>query len=149
MAYVNTKTKKALTPFEVRAENPNISFPNGPWDDKLLSSLGYAELRFPDEHPHPGLYQKLVEGEPKLIGNEWFRTLAVIDLTDDEKKLLLINKWLEVRQNRNDLLSACDWTQLADAPITNKEAWVEYRQLLRDVTKVDDPHNVVWPQPPV
>ena len=38
-----------------------------------------------------------------------------------------------IRQTRNQLLTSCDWTQVADAPI-DKEAWAEYRQALRDIT---------------
>lgn len=57
-----------------------------------------------------------------------------------------------VRMKRNDLLSNCDWTQLADAPLiqVEKDAWATYRQELRDVTNQEGfPLNVVWPNPPV
>ena len=92
MAYVNTKTKKVLTPFEVRAENPNISFPNGPWDNALLSSLGYAELKYPDEHPQPGVYERLVEGDPVKKGNEWFRTFNLVAVSNEEKNQIIAAK---------------------------------------------------------
>ena len=41
-------------------------------------------------------------------------------------------KWEQIKLWRNDELKATDWTQLADAP-TDKEAWAEYRQELRDL----------------
>lgn len=52
------------------------------------------------------------------------------------------------RATRNRLLANCDWTQLADAPLTEeqKAAYAEYRQALRDVPEQDGfPDNVVWP----
>jgi hypothetical protein len=42
-----------------------------------------------------------------------------------------------LRQRRNVLLSSCDWTVLSDSPLseTEKTAWLEYRQDLRDLTE--------------
>jgi len=56
-----------------------------------------------------------------------------------------------LRMKRNNLLTACDWTQTSDAPLTaiKKEEWVSYRQALRDFTETCDPYNPVWPQLPV
>jgi len=42
-----------------------------------------------------------------------------------------------LRARRNALLSASDWTVLSDSPLseTEKTAWLEYRQDLRDITE--------------
>lgn len=56
-------------------------------------------------------------------------------------------QWAKVRQQRNQLLSASDFSQLPDSP-KNKQAWAKYRQDLRDVTKQADPFNVIWPTTP-
>jgi hypothetical protein len=56
-----------------------------------------------------------------------------------------------VRGQRNALLAASDWTQLADAQLETEglEAWTQYRQLLRDVsTQAGFPTNVIWPAAP-
>lgn len=54
----------------------------------------------------------------------------------------------QVRAQRNSLLSASDWTQVADAPV-DQTAWAAYRQALRDVPDQEGfPANVVWPVPP-
>jgi len=37
-----------------------------------------------------------------------------------------------MRQERNQLLKDCDFRVLSDYPDTNKEAWIIYRQELRD-----------------
>jgi hypothetical protein len=54
----------------------------------------------------------------------------------------------QVRMERDILLSASDWTQVADAPV-DKQAWAEYRQALRDVPQQSGfPESVTWPIPP-
>lgn len=54
----------------------------------------------------------------------------------------------QVRTQRNALLSACDWTQVADAPV-DQTAWAAYRQALRDVPdQAGFPAGVVWPVAP-
>lgn len=56
-----------------------------------------------------------------------------------------------VRTQRDAKLAACDWTQLADAPLTTegKLAWGEYRQALRDVPgQAGFPLVVEWPVVP-
>lgn len=57
-------------------------------------------------------------------------------------------QWREVRRERNKLLLASDYTQLADVTI-DKEAWATYRQALRDVTTQQDPFNIIWPFAPI
>lgn len=44
------------------------------------------------------------------------------------------DEWLyeRLRIQRDKLLVASDWTQVADAPV-DKQAWAEYRQALRDL----------------
>ena len=57
-------------------------------------------------------------------------------------------KWDALRAERDRLLAASDWTQIADAPV-NAAAWAVYRQALRDVPQdFDSPDDVVWPTPP-
>lgn len=58
--------------------------------------------------------------------------------------------WEEIRAQRDQLLIQSDWTTLPDAqPKPNKEAWLTYRQTLRDITKTySSPEAVVWPTKP-
>jgi len=54
----------------------------------------------------------------------------------------------EFRQQRNELLAASDWTQVADAPV-DQQAWATYRQELRDVTSQETfSFEVTWPVAP-
>jgi len=59
--------------------------------------------------------------------------------------------WAAVRAERDRLLTASDWTQVADAPLSSakKQAWADYRQALRDIPQTqDDPDSIVWPETP-
>lgn len=57
--------------------------------------------------------------------------------------------WRAVRMERDWKLQKSDWTQFNDVTIPNKEAWAEYRQKLRDITKdFPSPQDVIWPIPP-
>jgi len=55
------------------------------------------------------------------------------------------------REDRNALLAESDWTQLDDTPLSNSDklAWAEYRQALRDLPKQDGfPLDITWPTQP-
>ena len=54
-----------------------------------------------------------------------------------------------VRFERDMRLGWCDWTMMPDTDDTHREAWIAYRQALRDVTsQTGFPDNVVWPKQP-
>lgn len=59
--------------------------------------------------------------------------------------------WIALRTERDVKLIACDWTQLADSPLTveQKAAWATYRQDLRDIPQDFASVEVVeWPTQP-
>lgn len=73
--------------------------------------------------------------------------VTIRDLTPEEIAELA-PKESDVRNQRDYLLSACDWTQLPDAPV-DQTAWAFYRQCLRDIPDQEGfPTNVVWPKKP-
>jgi len=54
----------------------------------------------------------------------------------------------QMRNERDQLLSDSDWTQLDDAPV-DKQAWADYRQALRDVPEqAGFPFDIEWPTAP-
>lgn len=54
----------------------------------------------------------------------------------------------QIRQQRDRLLAECDWRSLPDAP-GYRDAWLKYRQELRDMTEqADFPERCDWPTPP-
>lgn len=55
------------------------------------------------------------------------------------------------RSLRDKLLRASDWTQIPDNQLNEeqRQAWIDYRQALRDLpANTTDPFNVTWPTPP-
>lgn len=57
----------------------------------------------------------------------------------------------DVKVKRYRLLSASDWTQLNDVPLTQeqKNEWIAYRQALRDITQQPNfPYDIAWPVVP-
>ena len=55
----------------------------------------------------------------------------------------------ESRAERDRLLAATDWSQLADVPAETQETWRKYRQQLRDVPAQSGfPAKVKWPKAP-
>lgn len=89
-------------------------------------------------------YVKVIDGEE-------------IELTPDEVVLFLSQsagepnrgmQWAAVRAERNQRLTASDWTQVSDAPV-DQVAWASYRQALRDLpATISDPYSFSWPTPP-
>lgn len=61
-------------------------------------------------------------------------------------------QWASVREKRDLLLIASDWTDTYSAPTRLGQelydAWQVYRQNLRDITNQPDPFNIIWPTPP-
>jgi hypothetical protein len=81
-------------------------------------------------------YQRFLEWEAE--GNKPEKS----ETTDEEVAAI-------VRANRDARLTACDWSQLADAPSALRESWAVYRQALRDLPeKPGFPHRVEWPASP-
>lgn len=74
-------------------------------------------------------------------GTQVNRVFTVEAIPDEEKAG-------QVRAERNDKLTASDWTQVADAPV-DKAVWATYRQALRDVTTQEGfPWTITWPDAP-
>jgi len=45
----------------------------------------------------------------------------------------------DIRKKRDRLLEECDWTQSRDVDLADNEAWVTYRQTLRDLPQTITP----------
>lgn len=76
-----------------------------------------------------------------------------IILQQDEVKTAqkLERSWSAMRAQRDAKLAECDWTQVADSPLSAqaKADWADYRQALRNLpANTVDPKNPNWPQKP-
>jgi len=109
-------------------------------------------------HPTVGYWQTTNEPSPEVLSNYPQGTVQVpLKPSGDYEwdgqswgKLPVDLQALgfQVRLKRDRLLSASDWTQVADAPV-DQAAWATYRQALRDIPdQVGFPENVTWPTKP-
>lgn len=74
---------------------------------------------------------------------------------DADRREAVRSRWMEqLRGDRNAKLSLCDWTQVADNPLSDDEKaeWATYRQALRDVpannANINSLDEVSWPTEP-
>ena len=89
---------------------------------------------------------------PKVLGAEVEMTAEetaarqaeeAADGTDAERAMR------QLRLERDKKLAETDWTQGADVPSSIKDAYVTYRQALRDITNTyNNARTVVWPTKP-
>jgi hypothetical protein len=71
------------------------------------------------------------------------------DATTEQWVVNAAQQETDVRKQRDELLSTCDWTQLPDVPDETKAAWTAYRQALRDLPEQPGfPDSVDWPALP-
>jgi len=123
---------------------PMTSFAGEPTDDWLAEN---DCMKVSDTKPFNSRTQKLVQCAPYIEGS------LVYTVTVDQQNAQGLNETNEsvarmVRLDRNRRLSESDWTQLADAPV-NREAWLAYRQALRDIPNQEGfPWEVTWPEEP-
>jgi endonuclease/exonuclease/phosphatase family metal-dependent hydrolase len=100
--------------------------------------------------PYVLMTSVLVEGTPVFSTEDqrWTQTFTVRDMTTDEVQQRDAGQAAQVRSERNALLAASDWTQVADST-ADKAAWATYRQALRDVTEQSGfPWTIEWPEQP-
>ena len=58
-------------------------------------------------------------------------------------------QWRNVKEGRNQQLAASDWIcSVSDFAHPKKDAYVVYRQALRDITAQANPFALVWPSAP-
>lgn len=81
---------------------------------------------------------------------EYDPNVYTCDWNIDRWVLTPIPTWDSIRKKRDILLKKSDWTVMPDSnPKPSKEAWLTYRQALRDVPEFfSKPEEVVWPIEP-
>lgn len=126
---------------DIRLRYPNVSFasPFTPPEEYVAVADVLA--------PSTDYTQNVTEGDPLLVEGVWTRNWVVSDASEEQIVERTEQQWSSVRAERNKRLAACDWTQLADAPV-NAADWTSYRQELRDITTQSDPFNITWPVAP-
>lgn len=110
---------------------PNTSFPPSGVSDDFLSANSAKKVNL--FKAYDCLVEKLVSVSPYIDG-DWVYTVSVEPMTAEEVQYAKDSAMVALKSQRNALLASCDWTQLADSPLTTekKAEWSTYRQALRD-----------------
>jgi hypothetical protein len=142
---INDTINYPYTINELRNSYPNTSLPSQLTDESLVEWDMYVVT----PTPAPSDYTKnITEDTPTLIDGNYYQTWNQVNASEAEISYRIENQWEEVRVLRNQLLTECDWTQLADISSEIKEAWTVYRQALRNITTQTNPFNIEWPAKP-
>ena len=150
-------TTYALAIIDTNTEIYHMSSPGaifdeeGPWAQNNDFTVVHIHSEVPDmlgfqrtQHYKGGAWKS----------REWKGEFYDWNGTSEEWEFNSSRFWEQVRQDRNYRLVTCDWTQLADSPLSDskKTEWAEYRAALREVpssnseTKALD--DIVWPDKP-
>ena len=123
---------------DLRDLYPNTS---GPLD-------GLYDVVFEGPQAQATRYQHAYRDGVEQIEGKWYTKYSVVEMSNESKAAVDAAHTQAMRDNRNQALSASDWTQLADAPV-DKVAWATYRQSLRDITlQTGFPWTIDWPVAP-
>jgi len=155
----NRLTGEVTTVSQFKSSHPNTSFPNQITAD-LLDSYNYDPVLNGAEATVTPPYGVSVRDGVEQINGQWFtRYVAGPLFTDNEEATAAEQETAyrarvdakvatAVRNDRNNRLAACDWTQLSDSSANSSE-WATYRQQLRDLPSTEGfPHSVTWPTEP-
>lgn len=131
---------------EFRNMFPNTSLPN-PLTESAINGLG-GDVVFEGPQPTATRYQIVSRQGVIQLGDKWYTNYVAVDLPPEACTALDDQQAAAVRTDRNSRLAACDWTQVADAPV-DKAVWATYRQELRDITSQPGfPWEITWPVAP-
>jgi hypothetical protein len=163
----NRTTGAVITDDQLRADNPNTSFPQVLTPD-IINAFGYDPvLEGPQATTIPPYQYSQRDGVVEVNG-QWFTHYIAgpvfTDYTDpdgvvhtaaEQYEAYCFGKDAEqgkvVRADRNKRLADSDWTQLIDAPLDPdaKLAWQLYREALRMVPQQTGfPWEINWPPKP-
>ena len=152
----NRSTGAVITDSQLRADNPNTSFPKQITAD-ILDGFGYDPVLNGPAATVSGPYERSVRDGVEEINGQWFTKFIVGPVFADSDEETAYRTSVDnrvaasVRADRDRKLAACDWTVLTDSPLTTakKTEWKTYRTALRDISAAEGfPHTMEWPTEP-
>ena len=130
---------------QLRKDHRNVSFPKV-MSDEVLAQFNMVKVA-PTERPADD-HTKNFTVTAAQVGGAWVEKWVSTSATQDEITERTSNKAAQVRAERDALLAATDYTQLADAP-GDATAWATYREALRNLpTRSGFPWTMTWPTKP-
>jgi len=155
---IRLQTGAVMYEAEFRAMFPNTSMPQQ-LSEELINEFGGDVVLEGPQASGGTVYQYSQYAGVEQIDGKWYTKYVLGPVfTDGEttaaeqeaayKATKDAEQAKSVRQTRDEKLSKCDWTQVADAPV-DKTAWATYRQALRDITAQSGfPWTITWPDAP-
>ena len=163
----NRSTGELTTVNQFKASLPNTSFPKQ-ITASLLDLHNYDVIMEGPQAVVTAPYQISVRSGVEQIDGKWFTKYVAgptfTDTTDENGNVTSASDneaayragidteaAKSIRRQRDNKLSTCDWTQLADCALSDsdKTAWTTYRQSLRDLpASAGFPHTITWPEAP-
>ena len=163
----NRSTGDITTVSQFKAEHPTTSFPKQ-ITTAVLDSYGYDAVLNGAAATVTAPYGVSTRDGVEEIDGQWFTRFVAgpvfTDTTDEEGNVTTAadneaayrakvdaDAGTSVRAERDQKLTASDWTQMADSPLASdkKTEWATYRQSLRDLpTASGFPHTMTWPEEP-
>lgn len=117
---------------QLYADNPDTSFPS-PTPDSTLAEFGVFPVVTTPQPAYDSITQVVQEATPIETDGQWFQIWAIVNLDAEQ---IAYNKDQQAQQNKAQaslLLQQTDWTQVADCPLLNKQAYIDYRAIIRAI----------------
>lgn len=133
---------------DLRRDCPGTSFPPT-ITDETAREFGAVPVQPAPQPAHDWMHN--VSRAAARQGDAWIEVWSIVPASAEEIAARLASQWAAVREQRNAKLSASDWTQLPDSPMSAalRSDWAAYRQALRDVPAQGDPFALQWPAEPL
>ncbi len=141
-----------ISDVNLRAEFPNISFPNNPHDSDLPENIVNCYIE-----PRPTSEYAIVELDiPRFENNQWFRGWKITPFNQNEILQIKQSTLNNVRGLRDQKMKDFDWrylrydreTRLGLPTTDDIQLLDQYMQALADITQQENPFNVQWPIEP-
>lgn len=133
---------------DLKRDNPTTSFPKR-ITDEIAADFGCVPVTSTDA---PGAdHTKNFTLTAQEVDGAWREHWVESDASSEEITERTTSKSSDVRSERNSKLAACDWTVLADSPLSTskKTEWKTYRTALRDISSASGfPFTMSWPTEP-
>ena len=138
---------------QLRRDNPNTSFPKR-IPNEMLTEWGVYPVEPRPQPDYNNRTQRLEQdARPVVEDGKWLLGWSVVDKTAEEVQQYDDNAARSVRSLRDNFLASTDWLVIKaqETGVAMDQAWVGYRQALRDITNhVNFPHleEADWPVKP-
>ena len=134
---------------QLRRDNPLTSFPKQ-IPDELLASYDVYPYTTAERPVYDGMTQVCKEGDLVEVNGAWILPLVVENKPQEVAESA-------IRSKRDNLLQATDYIVIrtqedrfrGNPNASPTQAWLDYRQALRDITSQEGfPYSVTWPTKP-